>query len=389
VPTIRENARATAATQGILAVRRKIDMHEKILLLEPNAAPLTVLLSRLDRQSVYNPDFKVMKDELLPVVTAINSSAGYTATDTVLKVDNDEYFVVGSLGLFPRIDEMFRVTAISATDSTVTVGRDYSGASNNAALNDNEPIMILSDSNAEGADVGSGKSTLETSDTNYTQIIRTPFEITGTLMASDLYAGPDFPYQASKHGIQHLRKQNLVSWFGQKKLVTSGGTPIRTTGGLDEHITTNETDVGGNLTTLELVSWIRPIFRYGESSTRACFMSREVADAFSLIGLDRVEVVPETKSFGIALESWFSPHGRLNFMVENLFSDIDWLRERAYAIDLSQYGYRFLQGRDTMLRTNVQSPGVDGRKDEYLTEFGIQRGQEKSSGRLKGVQLGA
>jgi hypothetical protein len=35
VPTIRENARATAATQGILAVRRKIDMHEKILREDP------------------------------------------------------------------------------------------------------------------------------------------------------------------------------------------------------------------------------------------------------------------------------------------------------------------------------------------------------------------
>jgi hypothetical protein len=116
-------------------------------------------------------------------------------------------------------------------------------------------------------------------------------------------------------------------------------------------------------------------------------MSREVADALSLIGLNRVELVPESKTFGLALESWFSPHGRLNFMVENLFSEVDNYRERAYAVDLTQYGYRFLQGRDTMLRTNVQAPGVDARTDEYLTEFGIQRGQEKSSGRLKGVEL--
>ena len=387
MPTIRSNARATAASQGILQVRRIIDMHDKILLLEPNASPLTVLLSRLDSASVSNPEFKVMKDELLPVVDAINNGAGYTATDTVFVVDNPAYFVVGSLGTFPRLDEMFRVTAISATDVTITVTRDYAGASKNAAVVDNEPICILSDSNAEGADVGSGKSTLETSDTNYTQIIRTPFEITGTLMASDLYGGADFPYQASKHGIQHLRKQNLIAYFGQKKQVTSGSTPIRTTGGIDEHITTNETDVGGNLTTLDLVSFIRPVFRYGESSTRAFFMSREVADALSLIGLSRVEVVPETKSFGIALESWFSPHGRLNFMVENLFSDIDNYRERAYAIDLTQYGFRTLQGRSTKLHTNVQNPGVDGQKDEYRTEFGIQRGQEKSSGLLKGITI--
>lgn len=389
MPTIRANARATEASQGILGVRRIIDMHERILLLEPNASPLTVLLSKLDRQSVYNPEFKVMKDVLLPIVTAINSSTGYNSTDTTLIVDNDEYFVVGSLGTFPRIDEMFRVTAISATDSTITVVRDFAGLSNNAALNDDEPIMIISDSNAEGAAVGAGKSTLETSDTNYTQIIRTPFEITGTLMASDLYGGPDMPYQASKHGIQHLRKQNLVSWFGQKKLLTTGSTPIRTSGGIHTHISTNITDVGGNLTTLELVSFIRPIFRYGESDVRAFFISREVADALSLIGLSRVEVVPETKSFGIALESWFSPHGRLNFMVENLFSDIDHYRQRGYAVDLSQFGYRFLQTRDTKLKTNVQAPGDDARKDEYITEFGINRGQETSSGLLKGVDLSA
>jgi hypothetical protein len=194
VPTIRENERATAATQGILSVRRIIDMHERILLLEPNASPLTVLLSRLDRQSVFNPDFKVVKDELVPVVTAINSAAGYTTTDTTLKVDNDEYFEVGSIATITRLNEMIRVTALSATDSTITVTRDWGSTSANAALLDNEPIMIISDSNAEGADVRAGKSTLETSDTNYTQIVRTPYEITNTLMASDLYGGPDFPY---------------------------------------------------------------------------------------------------------------------------------------------------------------------------------------------------
>ena len=216
MPTIVSNARATAATQGILAVRRIIAMADKILLLEPNAAPLTVLLARLDKASVPNPAFKVLKDELMPIVTAINSSAGYSDSATTLKVDNDEYFEVGSMGLITRIDEVFRVSSISATDSTITVVRDYSGASNNASLVDNEPIMILADSNAEGADVGSGVSTKTTSDTNYTQIIRTVFEGTGTLMASDLYGGPDFPYQARKRVIEHLRKINRSMWFGQK-----------------------------------------------------------------------------------------------------------------------------------------------------------------------------
>ncbi len=388
MPTIRTNARATAASQGILQVRRIIDMANRILLLEPNAAPLTVFLSHLDKSSVTNPEFKVQKDVLQPIVDAINNSGGYSASATTFVVDNVAYFQVGHMILFPRTDEVSRVTSVSSTDVTITVTRDYASASKNVAINDNEPILILADSNAEGADVGAGKSTVMTSDTNFTQIFRTPFEITGTLMASDLYGGPDFPYQAKKHGIQHLRKLNLSAYFGQKDQAVGGGTPVRVTGGIDEHITTNETDVGGNLTMLELVSFIRPIFRYGESSTRMMFISREVADAVSLLALPRVEAVPDTKTFGIALDSWKSPHGRLNFVVENLLSETAHIKERGYAVDLTQFGYRWLQGRDTVLKTNVQAPGVDGRKDEYITEAGFQRGQEKSSGRLKGVSLG-
>jgi hypothetical protein len=363
-------------------------MANRILLLEPNAAPLTVLLSHLDKSSVFNPEFKVQKDVLHPITNAINSATGYTASDTVLKVDQEEYFKVTDLVLIPRLDEVVKVTAVSATDSTITVTRDFAGASANAALVNNDPLMILSDAADEGADVGSGKSTLMTSDTNYTQIFRTPFELTGTLIASDLYGGPDLPYQARKKGIEHLRKMNLAAYFGQKKQVVTGTTPVRVTGGIDEHITTNETDVGGNLTNLELVSFIRPIFRYGESTSRTLFMSREVADAISLLALPRVEATPATKTFGIALDSWVSPHGRLNFVVENLLSEVATINERAYAIDLTQYGYRWLQGRDTMLKTNVQNPGVDGRKDEYITEAGFARGREESSGRLKGVTIG-
>ena len=52
-----------------------------------------------------------------------------------------------------------------------------------------------------------------------------------------------------------------------------------------------------------------------------------------------------------------------------------------------QVGYRFLQGRDTHLITNVQANNQDGRQDQYLTEAGLWTGQEKTCSRLKGVQI--
>lgn len=167
--TVISGARQTAGSDGILAVKRIIDMADRILLLEPNANVLTTLLARLDRESVFNPEFKVLKDELQPIVDAINSASGYTASDATLKVDNVSYFQANQLILFPRVDEVAHVTATSATDSTITVTRDVAGAVTEGALNDDEPIYILSSAAKENADVGTPLTVKQTSDTNYTQ----------------------------------------------------------------------------------------------------------------------------------------------------------------------------------------------------------------------------
>lgn len=361
-------------------------MADRILLLEPSSSPLTVLLQKLDKKSVFNPAFKVLKDELHPIKSAVNSASGYTSGDTTIKLDNEEYFEATDLLLVPRTGEIIRVTGSSATDSTVTGTRSW-GATAAAALVDNDEVVKLSDSRAEGASISTPLATTETSDTNYTQIVRTIFGLTGTLINSDLYGGADMSYQAKKKGIEHLRKLNLTSWFGEKGINTSGGTPIRTTGGVHEWITTNVTDVAGALTALEMESFLRSVFRYGESTTRTAIGSREALSAIAMLALGHVEMMSSEDTYGISISQWRSPHGRVNLMTENLFSDADYLKERLYVLDLSQLGYRYLQGRDTHLRTNVQAPGDDARKDEYLTEFGIQRGIEKSSGLLKGIQV--
>ena len=90
MPTIINSSQATAATQVILSDRLKIDMRDEILLLEPSAGPLTVLLKQLtNKEQVYNPTFKVLKDVLIPRLDRINYSTGYDGSSTTLTVDND------------------------------------------------------------------------------------------------------------------------------------------------------------------------------------------------------------------------------------------------------------------------------------------------------------
>ena len=96
------------------------------------------------------------------------------------------------------------------------------------------------------------------------------------------------------------------------------------------------------------------------------------------------------QSFGLAITRYVSPHGVINIVVNDLFSEFDYMKERAYLVDLSQYRYVYMVGElanDTTIWTNIQANDLAARKDEYRTYFGLWRGHEKPSSRLVGVQV--
>lgn len=53
----------TRNTHNILAAKRVVDMSNEIALLEPNAAPLTVLMKRIDgkKKTAINPKYNWIK----------------------------------------------------------------------------------------------------------------------------------------------------------------------------------------------------------------------------------------------------------------------------------------------------------------------------------------
>ena len=52
----------------------------------------------------------------------------------------------------------------------------------------------------------------------------------------------------------------------------------------------------------------------------------------------------------------------------------------ALALDLDSIFHRYLQGRDTQIKTNIQANDEDSRKDEYLNECCPMLIQEKNHG---------
>lgn len=367
------------STANINQDQRKIDMAKEIALLEPNAAPLTVLLKQIEgkSQAAINPEYKHLEDELAPRWDLLNGAITNVATSVI--VDNGSYFSIGDVVLVPSTGEQMLVTNVATNTLTVTRGWGVTAAQ---AASDNADITIIANASAEGATLQTAKTTKPATITNYTQIIKTPFEVTGTEDSSELFGGRDMTYLSKKAGIEHKKDLERAFLFGEKKEDTTGTTPRRFTGGLRQWISTNVVDAGGSLTESEMETLCRMVFRYG-SSTKTILASPLLVSAINAWAGGKLQTVSTDKTYGISVMRYLSGHGQLNIVKHNLL-------EQAYSgtsfiIDVDNIKYRFLTGRDTTLKTNTQANDEDKRKDYYLTEAGIHVMQERTMGVLKNV----
>ncbi len=371
----------TRGTYNIEQKQRVIDMSDEIALLQPSAAPLTVLLMRLQKKIAINPKFEWLEDDLTAKWDQINKSGGYDKDDTDLVVDNAVYFTVRDIVKVPRTGEVMCVTAVNTTTNTITVIRGY-GTTSAAALNDDDYLVIIGNANEEGAKAPEIKTTKVIPKYNFTQIFRKPFGVTATAENSELYGGPDLGYQRKKMGIEHTVDIERAFLFGEPKEDFDGAQPKRTTGGVFYFVNTNRYNVNGTLTAAKLEEFCRMLFQYG-SDVKFLFCSPTVLSAINSLAQDKLRLVPRDQTFGLNITRYVSPHGELNLIKHRLL-------EKAYdgyaiGLDLRNLWYRPLRGRDTTLKTNIQDNDEDQEKDEYITEAGLQVSLELTHAIMYGV----
>lgn len=370
-------------TTNIEQQQRKIDMAQEIMLLEPESSPLTVITKNISKKSTRNAKFSWMEDELEPRFDLINNGAGYSNVAVSIVVDNGAYFRVQHVVYVPRTGESMLVTAVATNTLTVTRGV----GSTAAALLDNDELLITGTAQPEGDASLSARSRNPVPVFNYTQIFREPWDATETERHSENEADDDWDHQALKHGIEHSKNIEYNLMVGHPSEDTSGGNPRRTTGGFRHFVATNATDAGGVFTETELFSALRPAFRYG-AKEKWGFCSQLAVDVMNGFPRGKLEIRQSEKTFGLRVMQYISPHGTLNLVTHYLLEGTT-LGGQIWIMDTDVVKYRFLKNkrgsRDTSIRENIQNNDVDGRKDEYLTECGLQFGLEKRHGYIYGI----
>lgn len=253
---------------------------------------------------------------------------------------------------------------------------------------------------------------------NQTQIFRTPFTFSGTVLQEGLKYDETGPYKkrAKAAVIEHMTALERSLIWGQRSTLTrpsltSGDDDevVRTMSGILEFLklwdagstgitidgatyapyafkdpSTADADDGkriitnadGVLSVKKFNTWAERVTRFGNGKTRdkLILCGSGAALVFSeMLRKNTVVLASEkTRIYGLQLTTITTPVGDFHLMTHPLFNERADLRFQAIILDVWNLQFRPLNNRDTKLRKMIQSAGADRRKDEYLTEATLQ-----------------
>lgn len=367
-------------TDNLAPDRKYIQMANAIKMLVPDETPFTTFLQQLSKVKTGWPEFKALEDDVLPRFDAVVGAGGTAVT---FNVATGTKFRPADIIIATRTGEQMRVESVAGNAVTTTRG------STPVALVDADEILIAGSAQPEG-DLSRVPVSVEPVPVlNYTQILRRSWELTGTAYASENMTDPhDWDYQAKKIGIEHKRDMERTLLYGvPSKVVASNGQPLRTTGGLFYWIKSNQMDAGGGFSEDELNTFSRTVFKVG--AKRKVLMGSPLATGvLNTFPMSKVRIGQSEKKYGINVTTFVSAFGELGLIT-------NWELEGSkyggvlVAYDQSNIRYRYLQNskanRDSHVNTSIQAPDADTRRDEWLTEMGLEVSLEKTAGIVTGI----
>jgi hypothetical protein len=78
------------------------------------------------------------------------------------------------------------------------------------------------------------------------------------------------------------------------------------------------------------------------------------------------------QTYGMDIVSHLTPFGTLHYKTHPLFTANTAFRNAILILDVADLKYRYIKGRDTQLLKNRQANDADLRRDEWLTECGLE-----------------
>lgn len=409
--------------------QRPENWRQQILYLYPNGkAPLTAILSMMDSESTDDPHFHWWSEIITSVagaVTGVYTDSLCTSAYTSGGVAGTVLYISVGATLFGGIRAGHQVLLRDASDIDVDVTAKvidkFSSSSlyilavklledddNSAShdLSDCDYLVVIGNINAEGAEMPDAISLDPTEYYNYCQIFRTPLEITRTARKTKLRTGDAYQKMKSEALEMHsIEMEKAFLWSIRTLGTGSNGKPERTTMGLIpfiktysssncfNYVTDSDTDYAGQKWAVAGEDWLNEklevIFRYGAREKVA------LCGSGALLGLNKLAklgsqftITSSMEGYGIDVSKWITPFGTIKSITHPLFSEDATNRNMMAIFEPANIKFRYIDDTTFYAEGEKQNTGhnrVDGTKEEYLTEAGLEFHHPQTCGIFNGV----
>lgn len=394
-------------TGDYTADERPKDFRESILWLSPNGdSPLTALMSKMGSEATTDPEFYWFEEEevhkrllthgtLIAAATTtltVVAGGGAVSAGALACVPGDLFMVMNPTGIVGA-EEIVMVTTAPTLDTALVVARGQRGTTQADIA---AGSLLVKVGTAFGEGTNAARSTLKNPIRldNYTQIFKTSYELTNTDKATKKRTGDSEANDKKRKMFDHATSMEYAYLFGRKFLDTDSenGKPRRTTQGLLRFLTSNKTEfVTATPTGIQAV-WnednfierLEPCFNVkgaGIGNERIVFCGNgaltEINKLVTASGKNtRITYDGIASFYGMKLQRWIIPQGTIYLYSHPLFNQDPVLRYSLVGINPGALKDRPL--RKTKMEDNIQTPGQDAKKGQWITESGLEVHHEKS-----------
>lgn len=385
---------------------RPKNFREGILRYEPTgSAPIFALSSQSQRKSrsVDDPEFAWWSEG--SVITRLQVNGALNSSDTTVQVDSadptsttmsanrgtalnlkdgDILLVEPSADNAVFDHELLMVESVQSA-TTFTVRRGVGGTTA-ATIANNAWLLLMSSAYAEGTAAPRAVSRNPIKASNYTQIFKDTYELTGTANETRVRTGNPWSEDKQRKMYDHSQKIEWSILFGRKHELaasTENGKPLRFMGGLREFIPSGNTTVFSSAVNPgTFLAALKPAFDFAASkagNTRIGF-----AGTTAVIELAKVHQNTTTgfqfygnrdnmvTVFGFDFKEFITPNGRLLIKTHPLMERHPIYQKSMFVVDFDALRWVYMKNRDTKSHDDVQAKDEDVRRGYIMTEGSIE-----------------
>lgn len=392
---------------------------ESILFLKPNGdAPIFGLTSKTQKSTVTDPEYawwnepqdllRLQVNGAVATGTTLITVDSTDPTSSVLDANwgvathlkpGDMLMVEPSSDSASTVPEQIRVTNVMS-ETQFTVERGAAGTTQ-ATISNDAFLLLMASAYAEGTAAPEATSRNPVKYTNYVQIFKDSYEITGTVDATTFRTGDPWSNDKMRKMFDHSRAIEWSIMFGRSSETTgSNGKPLRTMGGILSQIPTTRKFVfsaGTGATRLTYDNFLANVYRMFEYTSdagdeRIAFCGNVALNALNKMvnrqpqggtsaGTANINWGGPVKVYGMNLKELLLPQGRLLIRSHPLLNRhgryvaSTWTpgiyNASMWILDFSKIRYVNQKGRDTRVKDDVQNKDEDSRRGFIQSDCSI------------------